>query len=125
MDSMRKKAAYLKGLAEGLDISDSPEAGLLIALIEAYEEMAEAIDELDERADDLDEGLDEAFEALDDIEDVVFGGAQPVPEDPPGETRIDIMCPHCKRAVQTLYDTLRDVKAPCPHCGKTLYDKLP
>ena len=70
--TITEKAAYLKGLAEGLDLDTTTKEGKLInALIELVSDMAEEIAEMDERIDtafayceELDEDLGAVEETL-------------------------------------------------------------
>lgn len=54
MSYFTEKAAYLKGLAEGLDIDGSKKEGKLInAMLEVISDMAEELEMIDEKQDDL------------------------------------------------------------------------
>ena len=54
MSYFTEKAAYLKGLAEGLDIDNSTKEGkLLLAMLEVIEDMADELEMLDEKQDDM------------------------------------------------------------------------
>ena len=54
MSYFTEKAAYLKGLAEGLDIDGSTKEGKLInAMLEVISDMAEELEMIDEKQDDL------------------------------------------------------------------------
>ncbi len=69
MGYLSEKAAYLKGLAEGLDIDKSSKEGkLLLALIEAFDEMAIEVDDVVIIQEDMQQQLDEVDEALADLE---------------------------------------------------------
>ena len=71
--SLKEKAAYLKGLAEGLGIdSESKEGKLISVIIETIAEMAEEIEELNENALDIGEELDAISSDLRDIEEFFF-----------------------------------------------------
>ena len=49
MEFLYEKVAYLKGLADGLDIDETTKEGrLLISIIDILEDFADAIVELDE-----------------------------------------------------------------------------
>ncbi|MBQ8758708.1 MAG: hypothetical protein IJZ20_03350 [Clostridia bacterium] len=70
MGYLSEKAAYLKGLAEGLEIDKSSKEGkLLAALVEAFDEMAIEVDDMVIIQEDMQEQLDEVDEALADLED--------------------------------------------------------
>lgn len=71
--SLKEKAAYLKGLAEGLGIdSESKEGKLISVIIETIAEMSEEIEELNENALDIGEELDAISSDLRDVEDYLF-----------------------------------------------------
>ena len=72
--TITEKAAYLKGLAEGLDLDkDSKEGKLFAAIIDLLDEMAEEVTSLDEDIVELAEGLDAVSEDLEDVEEIIFG----------------------------------------------------
>lgn len=74
MDFLFEKIAYIKGLAEGLDIKDDTKEGkLFMALIDIIEEMAESMEEIVEEQDDVNEYLDLLDEDLSVIEEEIFG----------------------------------------------------
>jgi len=106
MGYLSEKAAYLKGLAEGLNVDENKSEGkLLVKIIEALEEFAatiednsdaveaceERVDELEDFADDLMEGFSECcgddHEGCDccDCDD----------EDYDDEEFYEVECPHC------------------------------
>jgi len=71
--SLKEKAAYLKGLAEGLGLdSESKEGKLLSIIIDTLAEMAEEIEELNENALDIGEELDAISSDLADLEEFVY-----------------------------------------------------
>ena len=59
METLTSKIAYIKGLAEGLKISDETAEGkVLLKLIEAIDEIAESVDDLLDAHDELEEKVD-------------------------------------------------------------------
>ncbi|MGM9550981.1 MAG: CD1247 N-terminal domain-containing protein [Clostridia bacterium] len=80
MGYLSEKAAYLKGLSDGLELkADSKEGKIISAIIETIEEMAAEIDdvvlmqeEMQDQIDDLDEVLSEIDEEVNDIGDYLF-----------------------------------------------------
>ena len=71
--SIMEKAAYLRGLAEGLGFDpESKEGKLFSAIIDTLSEMAEEIDGLLENALDIGEELDALSDDLADIEEFLF-----------------------------------------------------
>ncbi|MBQ8001870.1 MAG: hypothetical protein IJ297_00295 [Clostridia bacterium] len=82
MGYLSEKAAYLKGLTEGLEIDKSSKEGkLLAALVEAFDEMAIEVDDMVIIQEDMQEQLDEVDEALADLEDDYYALDEDLEED--------------------------------------------
>ncbi len=136
-----EKAAYLKGLAEGLGVQpDSKEGRLWAALTDLLADMAHELEDL--QASDLDfaGALDEISEDLsyleeltcqldmpDDPEDSPCGGCpgcagtEDGDEEPEFDGVIyDVTCPHCGQELSFDEDTLNQGSIQCPGCGETL-----
>ena len=78
MGPLRRRVAYLSGLAAGLNLpSQSPEGRVLAGVVEALEAMAEEIQRLDQRVGELAEYLGELDEDLYDLEESVAGEMAP------------------------------------------------
>ena len=70
-----EKVAYLKGLAEGLDIDKkSKEGKLFAAIIDTLEELADDIADLENNSWELGEAIDQVSDDLSDLEDYVYDG---------------------------------------------------
>ena len=69
MGYMKEKVAYLKGLAEGMNIGGEGQGKLLNAMISTMDEMADAIDENEAAMAEIDECLDDIYDELDNIDD--------------------------------------------------------
>lgn len=69
MSYMYERVSYLKGLAEGMEMSDSTKEGkLLLNIINILEEFAEEMEEVYEELDEISESvmeLDDYIEAVD------------------------------------------------------------
>ena len=142
-----EKAAYLKGLVEGLGIEpDSREGKLWGALGELLSDMAHEIDDL--QATDMDhaEALDEMAEELSYLEDLVCDLDEPEDfddedcdgdcdscglcdeddededdEEPEYDGVIyDVTCPVCGEEISFDEETLDKGSIECPSCGETL-----
>ena len=69
-----EKVAYLKGLAEGMELdTEKKEGKLLAAIIDVLDDMALEIEDLKDAQEELGDGLDAVSDDLEDVEDVVFG----------------------------------------------------
>ena len=68
--NLTEKAAYIKGLADGLDYNkESAEGKLIAALIDMVDEMARKIAVLDETVEELNDYIEEIDEDLGDVEE--------------------------------------------------------
>lgn len=73
MGYLSEKAAYLKGLAEGLDIkSETKEGKLLNAIIEVLDEIALEVDDMVIIQEDMQGQLDDVDNDLSDLEDAFY-----------------------------------------------------
>ena len=76
MATLSSKAAYVKGLADGLDIApDTKEHRLLLAIVDALADMAEAVSQVETAQTELDEyvsSVDEDVRTLEAIIEDVF-----------------------------------------------------
>ena len=81
--TIAEKVAYLKGLAEGLNIDTekSKEGKLIHVMIGILEEIGLSIEDLEENSLALGEEIDVLSDDLADVEDVVFGDDEDEDED--------------------------------------------
>ena len=124
-----EKAAYLKGLAEGLGMdAQSKEGRLWAALNDLLADMAHEIEDLREADDRLDDALDELagelsyleelscdLEKLDDDDD----GAADDDAEYDGVV-YDATCPVCGEEISFDEETLESGSIRCPRCGELL-----
>ena len=125
-----EKVAYLKGLAEGMDLdTDKKEGRLLAAIIDVLEDIALEIEDIKDEQAELGEGLDVVSDDLEDVEDVVFGDLDDE-EDEDGEYYEDELddgedcyattCPTCEETIYFDESILEDGEVVCPNCGEKL-----
>ena len=101
-----EKVAYLKGLAEGLNLdTESKEGKLIAAIIDVLDDMAEKFAEIDDELCDVEETL---YFALDDD------------EDDEEEECFMTNCPECEEEVDFDESVLEDGEVICPNCGAKL-----
>lgn len=119
--SINESVAYLKGLAEGLEIDTSKKEGkLLTAMIDVLDEMADYVTELQETCDGLDELVDTIDEDLGSLEEDFYGDEEDDEEiDCDGEI-YEVTCPKCGDTVYLDEGTLLEGDIDCPNCGQTL-----
>ena len=124
-----EKAAYLKGLTEGLGIeSDSGEGKLWGVLTELLSDMAHEVEDIQESNMDCVDALDEVTQELSYLEDVVCDLDDPENfEDYDGddsdyddEIVYDLTCPSCGEEITVDEETLEGGSVSCPGCGEIL-----
>lgn len=120
MKYLYEEVAYLKGLAEGLEISKETKEGKIIhKIVETLESFADAIVELDEEQLDLIEYVESIDEDLADVEDDVYEDEDEDEEDDEENfSYIEMECPNCNDLVEIDEDLLydEDIDVICPNC---------
>lgn len=119
MSFIKERVSYLKGLAEGMQISDATNEGkLLSAIIDVLDDMALAIDDIEEVQEQLGEQVDNMDEDLADVERILYDGED---EDEYDDGILaEVECPHCGEIIE-LDEEMLDEEAEsfkCPHCDK-------
>ncbi|MBQ4055413.1 MAG: hypothetical protein IJD17_06820 [Clostridia bacterium] len=72
--NMTEKAAYIKGLLEGMNLDENkPETKLFNAIVDCLNEMAMTLTEVEEDVEVLDAYIEEVDEDLGDVEEYIFG----------------------------------------------------
>lgn len=118
--NLSEKAAYIKGLAEGLDLdSNKKEGRVLKEVLELLGEMASDVEDIAADLTDLYDSVDEMDEDLSFIADEVFGldGEE-------GEDLYEITCPNCQKEVTLTEDMLMGDDVICPVCGEKIEIEL-
>lgn len=117
---LKEKAAYLKGLMEGLAIDDSTKEGkVLLAMQGLLEEICGAVTTLDDDLDQVYDELDAMDADMDELEEAVYG--DDYDEDEDGEdgdgVRYELTCPNCGAVTVVDEDTLLSEEIACQNCG--------
>lgn len=120
--TISEKVAYLKGLAEGLDLdtSKSKEAKLISVMIGILEEIGMSIEDLEENTVALGEELDAVSDDLSDVEKAVFED-----EDEDDDCCCDedddffeVDCPNCGETLVIDESVLEEGVIQCPSCNQ-------
>ena len=110
-----EKAAYLKGLADGMELDRSSKDGKLIgALIDLVSDMAEEIGNLREDVETLNDYAEELDEDLGSVEELLFDDA-----DEDEEFDCDGVCSCCAEDCE-LAEEDDYFEVECPSCGDTI-----
>ncbi len=128
------KVAYLKGLADGMELDkDSKEGKLFAAIIDTLDTICCELTAIEESAEELNDEVDAISEDLEDVENVVFDDEDDEDEDgddvcPRCCARSDdedgfiyeVKCPACDCEFTVDEDALALGEVVCPECGENL-----
>ena len=123
-----EKVAYLKGLAEGMELdTEKKEGKLLAAIIDVLDDIALELQDIEDEQAELSEGLDAVSDDLEDVEDVVFEDWEEDDDDDYEEDELDVdedcyatTCPTCEETIYFDESVLEDGEVVCPNCGEKL-----
>ena len=119
--TISEKVAYLKGLAEGLnlDTEKSKEGKLISVMIGILEELAMSVEDLEENALNLGEEIDVLSDDLADVEEVVFDEDYEDDDDLEDydDDWFEVECPSCGADIVVDEDALSEGEVECPSCG--------
>ena len=120
-----EKVAYLKGLAEGMELdTEKKEGKLLAAIIDVLDDIALEIEDIRDEQCDLEEGLDAVSDDLADLESVVYEEDEDEDdedeEDEEDEECYETTCPNCEEAIFFDDSVLEEGEVICPNCGEKL-----
>ncbi len=133
--TITEKVAYIRGLAEGLELDASQkEVKVLNAIIDLLEEMAETVSNVESDLEDVSAQLDEVDEDLGSLEEEVYGcgcdcGCEDEDDDDDDEDGeefgddecyYEITCPNCNETICLSEDVICDGRMDCPNCGVPL-----
>ena len=115
--TISEKVAYLKGLAEGLnlDTEKSKEGKLISVMIGILEEVGLSIEDLEENALALGEEIVVLSDDLADVESVVFDEDENDEEDYDDDW-FEVECPTCEEPLIIDDEALAEGFIQCPNC---------
>ena len=123
--TISEKVAYLKGLAEGLNIDTekSKEGKLINVMIGILEEIGLTLEDLEENSLALGEEIDVLSDDLADVEAIVFDDEdEEYDEEDEDEEEYDddwfeVECPSCDEVLIVDEEALAEGCIECPGCG--------
>lgn len=138
--TLSEKAAYLKGLMDGLDLNkESAEGKMIAGIVDLLGEMTTSISDLEENAIAVSDELDEIEEDLDAIEEFLmddededdyeddddfdFEDEDDEDEDDYDEDEeviYDVTCPTCGEVLHLDEETILQESIHCPKCNELL-----
>ncbi len=124
MKDVLKQVAYLRGLAEGMELEDSKEGRVIGQMLSLLEDMADYIDFLREQQEDMEDYMESIDSDLTDLEDEVYGDDECDCGCCCDEDLIDVECPNCHEIVSFDAAVLDDddlIEVTCPVCNAVVY----
>ena len=129
--NISEKAAYIKGLADGMKLDESTNEGKLLKnIIDLLGDFAREIEDLNENALDLAEEIDELSDdlavvedALEECEDCCDCDCDEDDEcccDDDEPVFYEITCPNCGETISVDEEVLNYASIDCPKCGEKL-----
>lgn len=128
--TISEKVAYLKGLADGLDLEKeaSKEGKLIAKIIDVLEDVGFAVEDLEVEVEALTDGMESMAEDLSDMEMVVFDEDDEDDEDDDegccgscstldDDDFFQIACPSCGADIVIDESVLDIGEVTCPNCG--------
>ena len=125
-----EKVAYLKGLAEGMDLDTDKKVGkLLAAIIDTLDDIALELEDIKDEQTELADGLDAVSDDLEDVENVVFDEWDEDDDEDDDYYYDDLdedeecyatTCPTCEETIYFDESVLEDGEVICPNCGERL-----
>ena len=135
--TLTERIAYIKGLAEGLNLDESKdEVKVLKAMMELLDDMAEAVTDLGELYDEMTEVVDEIDEDLANLEEELYEddccdccdccdddcdcGCCDDDDCDCDCVYYEVTCPKCNETINVDEDLLLEGEVQCPVCGEIL-----
>lgn len=124
--TVTEKVAYVKGLAEGLDLdSGKKEIKMINALLDVVEELASSVSDLEDELALVSAQVDEIDEDLGEVEEIVYD--EDFDDDECGcgccgddDELFEVKCPSCGETIYVDESILEDGDIDCPNCGENL-----
>lgn len=116
--NLAEKAAYLKGLADGLGLGEATkEEKVLRAVVDLLADVSSKVEDLDGEVDNICEELDMIESDVYDMEEDEDDETAEEDEEPEQQTQYELTCPKCGTVTVVDEDTLMSQEIVCAHCG--------
>lgn len=149
MEAYKSKAMYLRGMADGLGITeDTREGKLLLHMLTLLDEMCQGLDQLGEQQEEMKALIEVLHLDLESVENIVYDEEQPEEEqadsdenvDEPSEEEaeeaeteeepvemrygkfLEYECPHCHSCLYYDAESIDVENSACPACGEDLFE---
>ena len=115
--NLTEKAAYIKGLVEGLGLDENTKEGKVIkAIVDLLDDVTLSVSDLEDSVAEIGEQVDAIDEDLEELEDDYYS----FDEDDEDEELYEVVCPNCGDTICLDEDMLEHGSIDCPNCGEKL-----
>ncbi len=127
--TITEKAAYIKGLAEGLEIDASTKEGkVLSAIIDLLADITVDLEDTEDACAELAEQINAVDEDLAELEDFIYEEYEDEDDDEcegccgcdDDDELYEVECPNCHDIIYIDDKMLEDEGMTCPNCGTNL-----
>ena len=123
--TVTEHVAYLKGLAEGLEIGSSNKEGkLLVGMLDALESLADAVVDMQQQNEELMAELDDVYEEVSALTEDFLAEDEEAEDVADDEDLYQVVCPTCGEIIYLDSEMLDEGSIACHACGEELeFDK--
>lgn len=119
--TLTEKAAYLRGLAEGLNLdAEKPETKMFNAIMDVLDDLALTSSDMEDSIALINEQLDAVDEDLDELESFVYDEMDDEDDCFDEDDCYEVECPNCKEIICVDSDILEEGSINCPNCNELL-----
>ncbi len=124
--NLTEKIAYIKGLAEGLNLDESKaEVKVINAIVDLLDDMAYSVADMEELYDELSAQVDEIDQDLADVESDVYDDedcdcCDCCDDEDEEDPFYEVTCGACGQTLNVSEDVLLEGEIECPNCGELL-----
>ncbi len=119
--SLTEKVAYLKGLAEGLELDEkSKETKIFKTIFDILEQLAVTVADIDDVVELIEEQLDAVDEDLDELESFVYEDDDDDYDEEYECGLYELECPACSESFCIDDEMIGEEFIECPACGEKL-----
>lgn len=126
--TISEKVAYLKGLADGMELEkdSSKEGKLILKIIDILEDVGLSVEDLESEVEDLGDAIDVLSEDVEDLETIVYDDWDNyededelpfVTADEDDDDFFEVECPSCGEDIVIDESALDAGEVACPNCG--------
>lgn len=118
---LTEKAAYLRGLVEGLGVEENSKEGkILKAIVDLLDDISLSVADLEDGYEELNEQVDMMDEDLSSLEEDFYGDEDEDEDEDEEDEMYEVVCPRCGDEICINESILADGEMTCPNCGEKL-----